>query len=228
MVTTKDAVIEVLRESKMPLHYKEITKRILKNDELTLTSKTPESSVHVIINGDIKKRGPESPFQKTENPGFFVLNGNFDFNKYESVGGSLLSKRKGQEFEEEMKNLLTKLDFDRVEGARDDFVVGGHQIDIAAMFEKNIIVFECKMSQELKVKPLRSIINEFRGKIEQISEGFKKMDYWNKANYFRFVLLVNKNIKIRPEDIELAKKSPHIYIMRERRLFNIITSSIHS
>ena len=217
MATIKEASIQVLEDAKMPLHYTKIAKKICEEGLTEIKSKTPESSVHVTITNSIKNEKNLSPFSKTDQPGFFMINPDFDLARYKELGESMSSVRKGREFEERMKGLLTKLEFERVDGGN-TFVIGGHQIDIAAMFEKNILVFECKMSQEVKRKSLRKIINELKGKINSISEGFKRKDYWNKSNFFKFIILVNRNIQISPEDKEEARKSPRVYVMNEEAL----------
>lgn len=217
MVTIEEASVQILKDAKRPLHYTEIAKKILERGLTGINSKTPELSVHVTINNSIKNKGGLSPFCKANEPGFFIINSNFDLEKYKELDESMSLIKKGYEFEERMKGLLTKLEFDKVDGGN-TFVIGGHQVDIAAMFEKNILVFECKMSQEVKRKSLRKVINELKGKINPISEGFKRTDYWNKANFFKFILLVNQNIQIREEDVQEACKPPRIYLMKEEAL----------
>lgn len=217
MATIEESAIQVLKDAKRPLHYVEIAKKIFEEGLTEINSKTPELSVHVIITNSIKNKGILSPFSKTDEPGFFMINPYFNLEKYRELGESMSLVKKGHEFEERMKGLLKRLEFDKVDGGN-NFVIGGHQVDIAAIFEKNVIVFECKMSQEVKRKSLRKVINELKGKINSISEGFKSTDYWNKANFFKFVLLVNRNIQIRDEDIQEACKSPRIYLMKEEAL----------
>lgn len=147
MASIKEAAIEILRKES-PLHYSEITKKISDRNIIKFKSKNPQISVYSTINEDLKENGENSPFVRGKSVGFFGINGLFDFERYDSLGKNLSLKRDSRDFERRMKSLLEKMEFDKVDGARDDFIVGGHQIDVAAMHQKSIIVFECKMWQK--------------------------------------------------------------------------------
>ncbi len=66
------AVVEILTEAGAPLHYREITKRILERGLWETQGKTPEATVNARLAVDIKKRGSNSRFQRTAE-GVFAL-----------------------------------------------------------------------------------------------------------------------------------------------------------
>ncbi|HET59733.1 MAG TPA: restriction endonuclease [Chloroflexi bacterium] len=67
-----DAVFIVLQNAKEPLHYQEITKRILQQNLWITEGKTPDATINARVAVDIKRKGPVSRFQRTE-PGYFAL-----------------------------------------------------------------------------------------------------------------------------------------------------------
>lgn len=73
MVSFRQAAIEILREAKVPLHYKDITKRALEQNLIETTGSTPEATMYSIIITDIKLRGNNSPFKK-EKEATFIFN----------------------------------------------------------------------------------------------------------------------------------------------------------
>lgn len=56
-----DAVIEVLKRAGKPLHYNEITQKVLASGLWETTGTTPASTVRARINEDIRKNGNDSP-----------------------------------------------------------------------------------------------------------------------------------------------------------------------
>ena len=68
-----DAAITVLREASNPLHYREITERMLAEKLWTTGGKTPWNTVNALIAVDIKDRGSDSRFVRFS-PGYFALN----------------------------------------------------------------------------------------------------------------------------------------------------------
>ena len=129
------------------------------------------------------------------------------------------NKRKGREFEGEIKQLLEKLEFNDIEGARDSFLVNGIQVDVCGGWGNALLVIECKTRQEIGEKKLRSAINEFRGKIPLLERGFKEHKYYSKNDYSKYTffkyILVTKNIDVRKEDIDLANEMPSIYVWND-------------
>lgn len=67
-----DAVEAVLAEANKPLHYKEITERILTKGLWSTEGKTPDATINAQLAVNIKKRGNDSRFQRT-GKGFFAL-----------------------------------------------------------------------------------------------------------------------------------------------------------
>ncbi len=219
MEDLKEKIIKVLKGKEVSMNCSEISKNILEYNPSINEEISPES-VKKLIKEDLTFAGERSYFRVSIlNKNYFGLNSLFNMEDYELLNKISL-KKESQEFEKKVKALLEKLDFNDVEGARDNFIVGGHQVDVCARHENSLLVIECKMSQETKKKNLRKIICEFRGKIDDLKEGFKKIENYSflKEEDFRFILLVNENIKFRREDIELANKYPRIHLMSEEAL----------
>ena len=70
-----DAAYEILREAGKPLHYSEITKRMLAQKLWSTTGQTPWETVNARLSVDIKSRVLASRFVR-EGPGVFTLNPN--------------------------------------------------------------------------------------------------------------------------------------------------------
>ena len=66
-----DSVAQILGETG-PLHYREITKQLLKRKLWATKGKTPEATVNARISVDIKDKGEQSRFRRTR-PGVFEL-----------------------------------------------------------------------------------------------------------------------------------------------------------
>ncbi len=62
----------MLKEAGEPLHYGEITRRVLEGGFWSTTGKTPEATVNPQLAVDIKRRGEQSLFRRTEQ-GVFAL-----------------------------------------------------------------------------------------------------------------------------------------------------------
>ena len=74
-MNAKDAAAEVLRQAGRPLHYREITERILEQGLWATTGKTPAATVNAQLAVDIKTLGPASRFVRAGR-GQFALNPN--------------------------------------------------------------------------------------------------------------------------------------------------------
>lgn len=74
----KDAAIKILRESKIPMHYKDIADQALRRGLVSTTGKTPADSMGSRIATDLKNNGKQSPFIKTS-PGHFCINPEYVF-----------------------------------------------------------------------------------------------------------------------------------------------------
>lgn len=68
--------IKILKKSKKPLRIKEITEEILKRGNVRTKGSTPNATLNVILNKEIKKKGNKSAFIKTEDR-LFTLNKNY-------------------------------------------------------------------------------------------------------------------------------------------------------
>ena len=68
-----DAAMKVLQESKSPLHYQEITKRILAAGLWKSEGKTPEATINARLAVDVKTKGKASAFRRAGR-GIFALN----------------------------------------------------------------------------------------------------------------------------------------------------------
>ena len=73
-LSLKDAAQRVLADAGEPLHYEEITKRILDRGLGKSKSKTPAASLNAVIAVDIKRNGTSSTFVRVT-PGVFGLRG---------------------------------------------------------------------------------------------------------------------------------------------------------
>lgn len=124
------------------------------------------------------------------------------------------SKKSAIKFEEKIKQFLINLEFNDVDGARDNFLINGIQVDVVGGWENALLVIECKTKRKLGKKSLRAAINEFRGKIPILEKGFKQHPVYKKYSFFKYIL-VTKNIKIRKVDYEFAKQHPSIYIWND-------------
>lgn len=67
-----DRVETVLAQAGKPLHYQEITERLLEGGLWKTKGKTPSATVNAQLAVDIKKRGANSRFQRTAK-GVFAL-----------------------------------------------------------------------------------------------------------------------------------------------------------
>jgi len=66
------ASIKILEDAGEPLHYQEITRRIIAQRLWETDGKTPEATVNANLGKDIKKKGTKSRFQRT-GPGIFAI-----------------------------------------------------------------------------------------------------------------------------------------------------------
>jgi DNA sulfur modification protein DndB len=123
-------------------------------------------------------------------------------------------KKSAIQFEEEIKQFLQNLEFNDVDGARDNFLINKIQIDACGGWENALLVIECKTKQKLGKKNLRSAINEFRGKIPLLKKGFENHPKYKKYTFFKYII-VTKNIQVRRPDIEFANQQPSIYIWND-------------
>jgi len=100
-------------------------------------------------------------------------------------------KKAATQFEEKIKQFLQNLEFNDVDGARDNFLINGIQVDVCGGWENALLVIECKSKQKVGEMNLRSAINEFRGKMPLLGRGFK--NHPNIANtLFSNILLLPK------------------------------------
>ncbi|MBN1971031.1 MAG: hypothetical protein JW870_16810 [Candidatus Delongbacteria bacterium] len=71
----RQSALQILKKSKKPLHYKEITRLALEEGILETDGKTPEASMNAQLIMDVKNKGKASDFMKTA-PATFSLNPN--------------------------------------------------------------------------------------------------------------------------------------------------------
>lgn len=69
----KEAAIKILRDSKVPMHYREITEQALKMNLIKTKGLTPDATLNSLIHRDIQKKGDKSQFVKLGN-GKYSLN----------------------------------------------------------------------------------------------------------------------------------------------------------
>ena len=68
-MTFLEAALEVLRLEGKPLHYKELTERVIGKKLLTFVGRTPEVTMQTQLTGAVKK-APGNPFVRVK-PGIF-------------------------------------------------------------------------------------------------------------------------------------------------------------
>jgi len=128
-------------------------------------------------------------------------------------------KKSAIKFEEKIKSFLQSLEFNDVDGAKDSLRIGypkEHQIDVIAGWENTVFVFECKSAREFNTtKNLKKDLYEFRGKIPEIEEGLKRHPLYKNYNNYRYILVVNEKVVLRPADKEYANTKPGIYLWNE-------------
>lgn len=126
-------------------------------------------------------------------------------------------KRNATLFEASIKNMLQDLEFEDVDGARDNFLINGVQIDVCGGWGNALLVIECKTKQKLGKKDLRAAISELRGKIPLLEKGFKNHPVYKKYTFFKYII-VTKNIVVKKPDLDFANERPSIYIWNENFL----------
>ncbi|MCK4781417.1 DGQHR domain-containing protein [Candidatus Parcubacteria bacterium] len=212
----KTSAIEILKNVKKPLHYKEITRLALKSGILETEGATPEASMNSQIVMDIKKRGLFSDFVKIAS-GIFALNPQRKVLKQSQKikrNGEESNKKVATNFEEKIKQFLENLEFCDVDGARDNFLINNIQVDVCGGWDNALLVIECKTKQKLGKKNLRAAISEFRGKILLLQKGLKNHPVYSKYTYFKYII-VTKNIRVRKCDYDFANQYPSIYIWND-------------
>ena len=123
-------------------------------------------------------------------------------------------KKSAIQFEEKIKQFLQNLEFNDVDGARDNFLINGVQVDVCGGWENALLVIECKSKQKLGGKNLKSAISEFRGKIPLLEKGFRENPKYEKYTFFKYIL-ITKNIDVRKIDYDFANEHPSIYIWND-------------
>ena len=81
MVSFKLAAIKVLRKSKVPLHYKEITRQAKEQNLIETSGLTPEATMNTQIALDIKTKKEKSAFIRVK-PATFKINPKFIVNEH--------------------------------------------------------------------------------------------------------------------------------------------------
>jgi restriction system protein len=102
-----DAVFVVLQNAKEPLHYQEITKRILQQNLWITEGKTPDATINARVAVDIKRKGHISRFQRTE-PGYFALR-EWGLDEYQLVRTEAVEDTKKLSFTDAAEYVLDNL-----------------------------------------------------------------------------------------------------------------------
>jgi len=116
-----------------------------------------------------------------------------------------LSSKLGLQFEDEVRQFLKDLEFERVNGGK-SFYLNKKQVDAIAGHEDTLLVIECSTKKRLK-----EVINEYRGKIESLKEGLRNHADYKKYRNLRFIVATNRR-RISVEDINAASEKPRIYL----------------
>lgn len=72
----KSAAIKVLKTSKKPIHYKELTKKALEQNLVKTSGATPQETMNAEINKDIRINKGKSIFLKVDR-GYYTINPNY-------------------------------------------------------------------------------------------------------------------------------------------------------
>lgn len=104
---------------------------------------------------------------------------------------------------------LKKLGFKDVNGGR-NFIIGGRQVDACGGHEKTLLIVECTNQRDIPSK-----IDDFRGRIHEIREGFSNDKIYKKYTKYKFVLAI-KDQEITQNINERANKGVKIYIWDDK------------
>ncbi|MDI9335708.1 MAG: winged helix-turn-helix domain-containing protein [Gammaproteobacteria bacterium] len=115
-----DAIIQVLKESGRPMHYKDLTGQILSRGYYRTDGATPAESVNRTINSSINRDGEKSPFVRTSRGTYRLRNSPI------ARGAPLFTKPKEWL---EPKSMMNQEDFEK---NRDEFrrLVGFYRLDL--------------------------------------------------------------------------------------------------
>lgn len=142
MNSFKDIAYQILKETKKPLHSKEIVEIALKKGLLKTSGKTPEATMNATLIIDINKYGKNSRFIKTS-PSTFSINP-----QYKKPKPTIKTKAKKAISEEFVKNSviiwLTKNGWEILEISN----LSGHGVDIKAKKGNRYFFIETKGSSE--------------------------------------------------------------------------------
>ncbi|MFZ5858560.1 MAG: DGQHR domain-containing protein [Chloroflexota bacterium] len=111
--------------------------------------------------------------------------------------------------ENDMIKFLKKLEFKDVHGGR-DFVIGERQIDACAGHQKTLLIIECTNQKDISSK-----LDDFRGKIHDIREGFLNDKVFRKYTKHKFILAIGDQ-EITETINEKSKRGTQIYIWDEK------------
>jgi DGQHR domain-containing protein len=132
----------------------------------------------------------------------------------ESSGSPAERKTLATRFEQTVKDLMSRLEFDGVDGARDNFLVNGIQVDVCGGHEDTLIVVECTRSSRVdQERSLRAKISQLRGTYLSLQKGFQALNGYKNYKHLQLVL-ATQHIKVRREDRDFANAAPgpRVYI----------------
>lgn len=118
----------------------------------------------------------------------------------------VLEKRleKWEVFQERVGVLLEALGFEDIAVGQSSWL-GRYQIDVVGGYDGTFLVFECKSSNEPKLKKLTTEINIFSGKKAELLKAIKEK-FGQKYSEIRFVLAID-DIEISEKDEETAREN---------------------
>ena len=131
------------------------------------------------------------------------------------------------QWERRVVSLLEDMGLENPDGARGQaFALGGHQIDAIACFANVMMVFECKLGQELKTRSVRKQIQEMRGIRAQIKKGAKEDPIYGKYEHM-FHILLAKNYQFTEADKDYAKNGGTPVLLKADEFFDYYLESTH-
>ena len=128
----------------------------------------------------------------------------------------------GEALEQQTIRFLKKIGFQDVDGGS-KFQIAERQIDACGGHEDTLLIVECTTQADINKK-----IDEFRGKISGLINGFKSNPKYNKYKRFKLILAVGTT-DITQANIDRAHSmTPEVYLWGEKYInyYNGLVSSI--
>lgn len=126
------------------------------------------------------------------------------------TGQFILQKRlkRWEYFQEEVRVFIDSLGFQDVVSGQESWL-GRYQIDVAGGYDGTFLVFECKSTDQPKLKKITQEINIFAGEKAEIEQAIKEK-FGGKYNEVKFILALD-DIDAPENDLKTAREND-IYV----------------